>query len=91
MYNEGYLGTYERDYISASYFALKNITLGYTVPESATKSIGLSTVRVFASAENLLLVSKRKGLDPRQSITAATSYPGYGQIRSVSFGLNINF
>lgn len=91
MYNEGYLGTYERDYISASYFALKNITLGYTVPESATKSIGLSTVRVFASVENLLLVSKRKGLDPRQSITAATSYPGYGQIRSVSFGVNVNF
>lgn len=81
----------EIDLIDASYFCLKNVTLGYTLPERTVKSIGLSSVRVFASGENLFLLSRLKGLDPRQSINGATAYPAYSQMRTVSFGLNINF
>lgn len=81
----------EIDLIDASYFCLKNVTLGYTVPERTVKRIGLSSVRVFASGENLFLLSRMKGLDPRQSINGATAYPAYSQMRTVSFGLNVNF
>lgn len=85
------LSTYEMTFINASYFCLKNVTIGYTVPERLTKSIGVGSIRLFASGENLWLVSKRKGLDPRQGVGGGTMYPGYSQIRSVSFGANINF
>ena len=81
----------EIDLIDASYFCLKNVTLGYTLPERTVKNIGLSSVRVFATGENLFLISRLKGLDPRQSINGATAYPAYSQMRTVSFGLNINF
>ena len=91
FYGDEYLGTYERDFIDASYFSLKNVTLGYTLPEAATRKIGINSLRVFASGENLWLVSRRQGLDPRQSITGGTGYPAYSQMRSVSFGVNINF
>lgn len=75
---------------SASYLSLRNITLGYTLPRSVLKTIGLSTVRVYCAADNLFLLSARKGLDPRQSFSGSTGYV-YNALRTVSVGLNVGF
>lgn len=81
----------EYELVDASYFCLKNVTLGYTLPVGLTKKMGLSSVRVFASGENLWLTSARKGLDPRMGVTGGVVYIAYNQMRTFSFGANINF
>ena len=48
----------------ASFVRIKNIQLGYTVPLSITDNVGISNLRVFAGAENLLTITKYSGWDP---------------------------
>ena len=74
----------------ASYWSLRNVTLGYTLPRSLTDRVGIQKLRVYFTGDNLLFVSKRKGLDPRQSFSGATGY-GYSAMRSYSLGLNLTF
>ena len=74
----------------ASYFSLRNVTLGYTLPRSLTDRVGIDKLRVYFTGDNLLFFSKRKGLDPRQSFSGATGY-GYSAMRSYSIGLNLSF
>lgn len=76
---------------SASYFSIRNITLGYTFPAKWMKKIGIESVRVFVTADNVALFSARKGLDPRISMGGQSGYGGYAQIRTVSGGINLNF
>ena len=75
----------------ASYFSLKNITVGYTFPKSVLQSIGLERLRVFFSGDNIWLRSKRKGLDPRQDFDGSTYSGVYSQLSSYSFGINLSF
>ena len=82
----------DRFLIRSDYFSLRNITLGYTLPQRITSRIpGLSSVRVYAVGDNLFLGSKRKGLDPRQSLSGAVSSSSYSALRTISFGVNVNF
>jgi hypothetical protein len=74
----------------ASYFAITNLTFGYNLPKSLISNWGFEKLRVYFSAENLMMVSRRKGLDPRQSFSGSTGYP-YSPIRSCSFGLSLTF
>lgn len=82
---------FQNFFLRASYFNLKNVTLGYTLPARVTDKIGLSSVRVFASGENLWLSSARKGFDPRTAVSAGSQSFMYSQMRTVTFGLNVNF
>ena len=82
-------GTSDRFLTSASYFSLKNITLGYTFPKSIVSKIKVNTLRIYVSGDNLAVFSARKGLDPRQSFNGATGYGTYSALRTVSFGLSI--
>ena len=74
----------------ASYLALNNITIGYTVPEKAVRKLGLSSLRVYFAADNLGIISARKGLDPRHSYYSASNNT-YSTIRTISGGLNLSF
>lgn len=76
---------------SASYFNIRNITLGYTFPSKWMKKIGIESVRVFVMADNVALFSARKGLDPRVTISGQGGFGGYAQIRTISGGINLNF
>jgi hypothetical protein len=40
------------------------LTLGYTIPQSKIKSLGVSRIRVYLLANNLFTITKYKGLDP---------------------------
>ncbi len=51
---------------SGSYLRLKNVQLGYKLGGNVLKSLGMSSVRVFVSAQNLLTFTKYTGLDPEQ-------------------------
>ena len=54
------------------------------------KAIQANTARIYVSADNVAMFSKRKGLDPRQ-YTYGYSAANYSAIRALSLGININF
>lgn len=73
----------------ASFFRLKNLTLGYTLPRVWTEKANISKVRIYFSGDNLLTLTPYKGLDPeRNGDGRDTIYP---QNRIYSFGLNVEF
>jgi TonB-linked SusC/RagA family outer membrane protein len=50
---------------TASYFRISNITIGYTLPKDVMKSIGLSSIRLYATGTDVFLSTKfPKGFDP---------------------------
>lgn len=75
---------------NSNYLSLNNITLGYTLPKSLTTKFLVDRLRVYFAADNVALLSARKGLDPRQSYTSATTAL-YTPIRTVSGGISITF
>ena len=82
----------DRFLIRSDYFSVRNITIGYTLPQSLTSQIpGLTSIRIYAVGDNLYLGSKRKGLDPRQYISGRVDESSYSALRTISFGVNVNF
>ena len=78
--------------ISASYFSIRNLTVGYTFPSSLMKRLGIGSLRVFATGDNLALFSKRQGFDPRVSMSGGNKdYGGYSPMRSITAGINLTF
>lgn len=89
--NDGGITRYSDYFLtSASYFSLRNVTLGYTIPAKTTRKWGISRLRFYFAGDNIWLQSKRKGLDPRQSFSGTTGYV-YSALSSYSFGLNLTF
>ena len=81
-----------------SYIRLKNIQLGYTLPQFITKKFFVNKLRLFVAAENLLTLTKYAGFDPEISSgdsTGATSlgvdYGVYPQSRTITVGFNLGF
>ena len=71
----------------ASYLRIKNIELGYTLPENLTKKIHAKSMRVYLQGVNLLTISKFYSdfWDPE---TSADSYP---MQKTIYLGLNLSF
>ncbi len=82
--------TSDRFLISSNYLSLNNITLGYTFPKTLTQKIGIEGIRIYGAADNLAVFSARKGLDPRQSFTSATTSL-YTALRTISGGIKLTF
>lgn len=80
----------DRFLIDASYFAIKNITLGYSLPKTLTRKASLNTVRVFASADNIALFTHLQGMDPQYNFSGGTTY-AYTPNKTYSIGVEINF
>jgi TonB-linked SusC/RagA family outer membrane protein len=89
QYSSDYLTT-QSHLLDASYFAIRNITLGYTLPQKWTDKIGISSLRLYVSADNVYTFSALDGFDPVSSLTGSLSY-NYTPVRTVSLGLNVNF
>ena len=81
----------DRFLTSASYLSLQNINAGYTLPTRICRMFGLEKLRIYISADNVALWTKRRGLDPRQSITGEGTASYYAPIRTVSGGLTLTF
>ena len=90
-FDQGYNNaTSTRFLVSSNYFSINNITLGYTLPKRWTSKLGLESLRVYGAADNVALFSARRGLDPRMSFTAASSF-SYTALRTVSGGIKVTF
>ncbi len=82
----------------ASYFKLKTVTLGYTLPEQVAKRLKLNSLRLYASVDNLLTFTKYSGYDPETSFSGSPGDSNYGVdfglqpvLRTFIFGVNVNF
>ena len=76
--------------IDASYFAIKNITLGYSLPAKLVKNIGLQGLRLALTADNLYQFTHLKGMDPQYSLVGGTGY-AYTPTRTISFSVDVKF
>ena len=77
-----------------SYLRLKNICLGYTLPEKWTRKVSISKLRFYVMAENLFTWTKYHGFDP-EIASGGTSLGVdrgiYPQARTWTVGLNLSF
>lgn len=73
----------------ASYLRMKNLTVGYTLPETLTRKWNIERLRFYFSGENLFEISHLKAnLDPEALSDRSLVYPLQ---RSYSFGVNLTF
>lgn len=92
QYGDSYSSaTSDRFLTNASYLSLQNINFGYTLPANFTRNLGIEKLRVYLTADNIWVWSKRQGLDPRQSITGSVTNSYYAPIRTISGGLTLTF
>ena len=78
---------------SGSYFKIKQIQLGYTLPSSITKKIAISRLRVYVSLDNFFCISSYWGMDPEAvSATSAIGmdYGDYPTPKTLTFGANLS-
>ncbi len=72
----------------ASYFKLRNIVLAYDVPTTALESVGMSSLRVYVSGQNVLNIDKIAGYDAEVPFGTSQIYP---QSRIFALGVNASF
>jgi hypothetical protein len=72
---------------SGAYLRLKNLQLGYTLPEKWTSRIKMSRCRFYVSGSNVFTLTKYTGYDPE--VGGGVDYGNYPQSRTWLFGVNI--
>lgn len=78
---------------SASYFNLKNVTLGYTFGNTLLQKLSIESLRVYVTAEEPVFLTSHSGIDPRMSLVGGMEVGAgyYLQMSSISAGLNVTF
>lgn len=87
-----------------SYLRLKNVQIGYTIPEKRVSRYHLKSLRFYVTGQNLWTLTKFTGLDPEMHISdnvkrdtyggdvaAGIDWGTYPSARSIIVGLNLNF
>ena len=102
MFVKGAKDNLDANVQDASYLALRNITIGYTLKQNLAKKVGLSSVRVYGAATNLLylMADNYTSYNP-EGIETTGDYNGPTTsgfqvgaspvVRSFTLGLNLNF
>jgi hypothetical protein len=85
----------------ASYLRLKNIQLGYTLPETILDKLGVEQIRLYLQASNLFTITKYNGLDPEipilvsdgvvDNLTQGVDTAPYPLAQIYTFGVNLKF
>ena len=84
-----YTGFSSLAYVDGSFFKIKNITLGYTLPKTICKKIGIQNLRVYGTITNPLVVAKSdilKDYDPE--LNGNLNFP---LTKQLVFGVNFSF
>ena len=81
---------------SGNYFKIKQIQLGYTVPKTLTKKIGIDNIRAYVSLDDFFCFSSYPGMDPEIASSNATTGIGidngaYPTAKKVVLGFNVTF
>jgi hypothetical protein len=81
---------------SGAFFRLKNVTLGYTLPQSITNILRISKARFYVTGQNVFILTKYKGMDPELGIVQGNfqmnvDYAQYPQARTWTVGAQLSF
>jgi hypothetical protein len=73
-----------------SFLRLRNVELGFTLPEKISKQIGSNSIRFYANGLNLLVWDKlpNDDFDPESANSSTTNYP---ILKAFNLGVNVNF
>ena len=78
-----------------SFFRLKNLQIGYTIPNSSTSKIGLESIRLYAQGSNLFTITDYTGFDPEvsagENLSLGIDSRLYPISKVFSLGVNIKF
>jgi TonB-linked SusC/RagA family outer membrane protein len=74
---------------NGAYWRLKNIELGYTLPQAFLNRVGISNLRVYIAGTNLYTHAKFKEWDPEAPDGNGTNY--YPQMKVTNVGINVTF
>ncbi|EIJ38534.1 TonB-linked outer membrane protein, SusC/RagA family [Galbibacter orientalis DSM 19592] len=82
-----------------SYLRLKDLTIGYKLPNYVISKLGLSHVRLFVNGANLFTIAKAPVFDPENFLNTNVSSPlyrgvggaAYPTAKTYSIGLNVKF
>ena len=80
----------DHDLIDASYFAIKNITVGFTLPEKWLNKIKSTKLRIYVAMDNIATFTHMDGMDPQYDFRGYTDN-AYTPSKTYSIGLNIGF
>ncbi len=80
----GKIGSSDRAWVDASYIRLRNVSLSYNFPTEILKKYHLNTFSVFIQGQNLLTLTRYKGLDPE--VQSASALP---LLRTIVGGIQI--
>jgi TonB-linked SusC/RagA family outer membrane protein len=81
---------------NGSYFKIKQIQLGYTLPSNLTKKIFINRARVYVSIDDYFTFTKYPGFDPETATSGSSSNMGmdlgsYPTSRKIVGGVSITF
>ena len=78
---------------SASYLSIKNLTIGYTLPQKYLSKLELSVVRLYCSVDNAWMFTAHPGFDPRMSLAGGLEVGAYAYpyMRTKSIGITVTF
>ena len=90
-YDVNVASTSTRFLTSSDFLSLNNLRVGYSVPEDLVKRIGISSVNVFVSGDNLFLLSARSGFHPGTSEDGTSDRYTYTPLTTYTMGLRVKF
>jgi len=74
--------------MNTDYVRLKNLEIGYNLPENILKKVGISNLRVYLNGLNLITWAKQDIVDP-ESLNSSLQY--YPQSRIINTGVAVTF
>lgn len=77
--------------ISNSYLSLNNIRLGYNFPKKLIEKIKLNSLNLYVTADNLAILSARKGYNPMTSFSGSSSTYQYTPLSTIMGGVKFQF
>ena len=83
--------TSDRFLTSASSLTFKSVSLGYTIPKTWIAKWPITSIRIYGMCDNVYYWTKRKGFDPRSSLTGSVSVSNFHPIRTISGGITVKF
>ncbi|SEV79792.1 SusC/RagA family TonB-linked outer membrane protein [Kaistella antarctica] len=75
----------------SDYLVLNNVTVGYTVPKMLLANMGINTLQLSVSGDNLWINAKRDGFNPSTSETGSSNMYRYSPLSTITFGAKFNF
>ncbi|MFD1315693.1 SusC/RagA family TonB-linked outer membrane protein [Namhaeicola litoreus] len=78
-----------------SFFRLKNLQVGYTIPDNAVKKMGMDSFRVYVQGTNIFTITDYTGIDPEVvrggNLTLGVDWQNYPFSQIYTIGFNIKF